>query len=735
MKNPLKYIRDVFSPSKPKSALTDVVDPSSVKIIKYPFTMNPPTTRTALSPTTSYAIQQTQDYDLSVVDRFIDSESMVFQAFSKIEEKAMNGGWQFVSRDQESLDWIRQRMADLAVVTGKPTEVFFRECIQDLIRYSNAFLYKFRDRSRSSGKSRRDVNGELIEPVAAYIRLDPSSVIPIRDKKGNITHYDVGMTSKQAGIIQGTVIGTGYDSKRVKASEIVHIYAFKNPRNNVGTPYIRPVLDDVRVLRKMEENVELLVQRHIFPLFHYIIGTETAPALPEEVEKVVYDLELMPTEGGFVTPERHKIDVLGSQGAALDASKYLEHFKERVTMGLGIGQVSLGMGAGASRASSEVIDRSLVEKAKMYQELFGSFFEQLIVKELLSEGGFEVYDVTKYIRVYVQFEEIDTDLLIKRQTHTVNLFNNQLLNHDEARQELGRDVMDEGSDEWQKLQFYTFGVAKQSEYAIKEQAEANKAKGAAKAAASQNAPQNQHVKKLSPKRQRDNIQDNVIKYLKNTDHADRFANMLESSYEDTRRDVIQIVSLAPIPMQTRDSTTLKMTFGLAKNTMEKSSYSYIYEAFSLGLVAGAGPEILNERHEILDSHVESVLGHYNHYLSKTMTNVEKDVMNIMDNLSEPSELLTSELTSLFDVRKHYIYGAAVTGIAKAFNFGKAVAFKNRGHNTAYLVSHEEACDDCTPLNGKELDVRYISAEDVPPHHRHCECTLELEKAQKDGEVR
>src|SRR6185369_9945303 len=113
-------------------------------------------------------------------------------------------------------------------------------------------------------------------------------------------------------------------------------------------------------------------------------------------------------------PERHKIDVLGAGGAAVDASKYLEHFKERVTMGLGIGQVSLGMGAGASRASSEVIDRSLVEKAKMYQELFSAFLEDAILKELLTEGGFEVYDIAKYIPVRIQFEEIDTDLLIKR---------------------------------------------------------------------------------------------------------------------------------------------------------------------------------------------------------------------------------------------------------------------------------------------------------------------------------
>lgn len=735
MKNPFKSIANFLSGSSRNTAVQDIVDPRMIKVIKYPFTMNPPTTRTAMSPSTTYAIQQTQDYDLSLIDRLIDNESLVFQAFSKIEEKAMNGGWQFVSRDQEALDWIKQRFADLTVVTGRPTEVFFREIIQDLLRYSNAFMYKFRDRERSSGKSRRDVDGNLIEPIAAYIRLDPSSVVPVRDKKGNITHFDIGVTSKQAGIIQGTSISPGYDAKRVKASEIVHMYAFKNPRNNVGTPYIWPVKDDIRALRKLEENVELLLQRHIFPLFHYIIGTETAPALPEEIEKTTYDLELMPTEGGFVTPERHKIEVLGAQGSGIDASKYLEHFKERLTMGLGIGQVSLGMGAGASRASSEVIDRSLVEKAKMYQELFRAFLEDCVLKELLMEGGFEVFDIAKYIPVRVQFEEIDTDLLIKRQTNIANLFNNQMITHDEARQEIGRDVIQAESDQWMNLQFYTFGVAKQSEYAIKEQAAADKAKGAAAAMKSQNGPSNQHGTKSSPKRQRDNIQDNVIKYLKNSEHADRFSNMLESKYEDARKDILNVARLSPIPMQLRDASSLKMTFGVSKMDMEKASYSYIYEAFSMGLMAGAGPEILNERHSIVDSHVEGVLGHYNHYLSKTMTNLEKDVMNIMDNLVEPSENVATELTSLFDVRKHYIYGAAVTGVAKAFNYGKAVAFKHRGHYKAYLKSHEESCTECSPMDNKEVDVRYIAPEDVPPHHRHCECTIELEKAEPNGEVR
>jgi hypothetical protein len=716
------------------TVVADVVDPSQIKVIKYPFTKNPPTTRTALSTTSSYAIEQTQDYDLSVIDRFIDQESMVFQTFSKIEEKAMNGGWQIVSKDQEALDWIRQRFADMAAVTNTPTEIFFRETIQDLVRYSNSFLYKHRDRLASSGKSYRDINGNLIEPIAAYIRLDPSSVVPVRDKKGNITAYDIGITAKQAGLISGTVMGPGATKKRVKASEIVHIYAFKNPRNNLGTPYIWPVKDDIRVLRKMEENVELLIQRHIFPLFHYIIGTETAPALPEEIEKVVYDLELMPTEGGFVTPERHKIDVLGAGGTAVDASKYLEHFQTRVIMGLGIGAVSLGLGGGASRASSEVIDRSLVEKAKLFQELFSSFLEDLVLKELLSEGGFEVYDVTKYTRVHIQFEEIDTDLLIKKQTNIANLFNNQMITHDEARQEMGRDVITPDSDQWNNLQFYTFGVAVQSEYAIKEQAAADRAKGAAKEAAAKNGPSNQYGKKLSPKRQRDNINDSVIKYLKNSEHASRFSDMLELRYENTRKDILAIMHQASLPLQNRDHTSLQLTFGVARNDMEKSSYSYIYEAFSLGLSSAVGPEILNERHTLVDSHAQNILEHYNHYLSKTMTNLEKDVMNIVDNLSGPSDSVASELTSLFDIRKHYIYGASVTGIAKAFNFGKALAYKSRGHEKVYLKTNEEGCQECGPLNGKEVDVRHIAPEDLPPHHRHCECTIELEKVETNGKT-
>ena len=70
----------------------------------------------------------------------------------------------------------------------------------------------------------------------------------------------------------------------------------------------------------------------------------------------------------MVTPWNHEIDVVGAQGNALEIKEYLNHFKERVAIGLGVSPHHLGMMSGTSnRSVTERLDLALYDKIKNLQ--------------------------------------------------------------------------------------------------------------------------------------------------------------------------------------------------------------------------------------------------------------------------------------------------------------------------------------------------------------------------------
>src|SRR5665213_631659 len=452
MANFITRVWNVASNKLIKDEITPSVKPLATK-----FKFNAPTSRSQFQAAAGQSTQViAQDYDLSVIDKFCDNESIVYQAFAKILQKATNNGWQFISQDQEAVDYIRRRLIEFSRVLKRPVADFIRLCLVDLVKYSNSFWYKFRDPHNSSGRRVR-VGDDLYDPIAAYVHLDASAVIPERDKFGNVLRYYVGPTHQAQFLLD--------QGKQVKPEDMVHIYVDKNERNNIGMPFIWPTIDDIRVLRHMEENLELMIHKHMFPLYQYVIGTKEQPTEPEEVEKIIIDIENMPSEGAWVTPNRHEIKVIGAEGKAMTVDKYLTYFRERVIMGLGIGLVSFGIGSGGSRASSEVIDRNLVEAAKIFQKRLCEWINDIIIPELLAEGGWDQYS-EKLPKVELTFNEIDSDTKIKIENNALQLFLANAIDYDELRARIGEDM--KAPNDSGKLFFNMFGGEKLHSFAMEE---------------------------------------------------------------------------------------------------------------------------------------------------------------------------------------------------------------------------------------------------------------------------
>lgn len=707
----------------------------SVRPLKNKFRSNAPTTRSQFQAAAGAHTQViAQDYDLSVIDRFVDNESIVYQTFSKIEEKATNNGWQYVSKDQDAVDYIRKRFTEFSRVTKRPVALLIRQILEDLIRYHNCFLYKVRDINNSTGKRVR-IGDKLYDPVSAYIRLDATAIIPEKDKDGNVLKYYIGPTHQAQFLLD--------QGKVVPPEDIVHIYHLKSERNNLGTPYIWPVIDDIRVLRHMEENLEYMIHKHMFPLYQYIIGTKEQPTEPEELEKIAIDIENIPSDGGWVTPNRHDIKVIGAEGKAMDIEKYMEFFRDRIIMGLGIGYVSFGLSGGASRASSEVIDRNLVEKSKLYQRVLSDFFNDIIIPELLAEGGWDQYS-DSLPAVFLQFKEIDSDTQIKIENHAANLFNMQAIDYDELRTRIGEDT--KADIDQSKLQFYLFGADKLQQYnvelanigATQKQAAGDSSKsGAAASATSKDKPSNQHGQKNSPKRTRDwadvedKAQGNSIKSLKNSPNAKKMNESVSTHFDSARQDVLDSIAAgrdsgASVDMS-GSKEGVRYAMGMASNAIYNTSRDYVASAWDNGYVSSFGGYITDTTMRLK---ALEVLEHHDKYVKKTLTDVENDVIMVLTDKnasSQSKEEILRKVSALFDLKKPYITGAVNASIAKAFNYGRAHGFKDMGHTEAYAKTDSKSeCDDCKGKHGNKIDLQTMTVEDIPPHHQNCTCSVEVE---------
>lgn len=276
------------------------------------------------------------DYDLAIINRIEDTDSYVSQAFLKKIGLMFKEGYEFVGPDPKTIQYIKLRFAQMARATGMPIDELLRSIGGSLIRKSNAFLVKARKESASGGKIRTLPGTDReVDPIAGYFLVPAEMMRYEADERGKILRW-------QQRLPNGNWIN-------FKTEDVVHIYFSKKEGFIFGTPTIVPVIDDIRSLRKIEENIELLVYQHLFPLFHYRIGTDMMPASinergEDEIEVARQEVRAMPAEGGLVTSHRHEIKLIGAENRSLRAEGYLEHFKKRVFSGLGISAVDMGEG-------------------------------------------------------------------------------------------------------------------------------------------------------------------------------------------------------------------------------------------------------------------------------------------------------------------------------------------------------------------------------------------------------
>ena len=368
------------------------------------------------------------EYDLTEIKSAVEADSYIAVAIHKYTQLIFKAGYSIVSKNENASMYIRNRLRLMSFATGVPIDVLLQQIADDLIRFSNVFLIKSRvETQQLAGIQAKGVYDN--KPVGGYFRVDPTTVKIKRDKNGTIKQYQQEV---------------GSNSKSFKNTEVVHIYIDKEGGAAFGTPRLTPVLEDVKMLRKIEGNSLVQIYRYANPITQMKIGVpeQGLMATDQEISDAKSEVEKMNSDGIIVTNERTEFHSIGAEGEALDITKYLAYFEARVFSALNVSASQ--MGRGGAKQDADSMEEQVHDTVKFFQRQIAIFIENEIFRELLLEGGFNpILNEDDIVRF--KFDEINLETRVKMETHALNLFQGNAVTFEEMRYKLGKDA--ESADE------------------------------------------------------------------------------------------------------------------------------------------------------------------------------------------------------------------------------------------------------------------------------------------------
>lgn len=678
------------------------------------------------------------EWDLAECGRIIDTESYARRAFKNKKNLFVKEGYSFVGKQPERVQYIKRRIRQIETASKVPFRILLGQTVASLIRCSNAFWVKVRKTEASGGRIRVDADGKKLNPVAGYFLLPAETVRFKRDEFGRIKKYQQEIFGKV--------------SVEFKPEDVIHFYFNKREGYAVGTPDLVSVKDDIRALRRIEENVELLIYQHLFPLFHYKVGTEKNPAATysdgsTEVDEVQVKVARMPSDGCWVTPERHEVKALQAGQSPVNVEKVIDHFKQRIITGLGNSSVDMGEGGTANRSTASTMSRNLVDDTKADQKEFADLFQEFVIKELLLESTFPngtVLDDKNLVEL--KFAEIDFEARQAKENHAVDIFGKNAITHPEMRMELGlepfvgdawpaskdkKTMFVKGNGEWAQT---SYGLIERDKIILQavDEPGTEMAQAAAQAAtvkstgenavANKNQPENQYGKRSSTKINKDSFA------LKNA--PSRLTSITKLSppvtvaWDSMQRDISKIIR-----RKGYSSSEVKFVVDASMSSAKDKLVSMAQRAYRIGL-SSTRTDVWDVKIDKIDAKIED---HINKYVIKLKDDLLKSIKRNTiktKNLRNQDAIIANQV---FKALKHRTSMIDNSEIMRAYNYGIASGFRVKNTDKGMkLLSVKNGSTDCSICKGDgevlfSLDSDAIIYDELPPYHPNCACTIKAGK--------
>jgi len=365
------------------------------------------------------------EYDFDEIQIVQDTDSYVSRSIKKKLDRFMTAGFEFVAKNDEPLTYIKSRIAEMEIATNKPFPLLMGETAHDVLRYNNCMWAKTRDDLRSSGRIRKDIRQVELQPVAGYHIL-PFETLEFKTRPN-------GELKKLMQIMSDG------NKKEFFPADVVHFFTNRKPGFSVGTPDLYSAIDDIALLRRIEENVEDLIETNLFPIYHYKVGSDAFPERYgtngiKETDVVRENIEYMPPGGVYISDHRHEITSIGSESKALRIDFYLDYFKRRVFSALGISPIDMGESGESNRSTASTLSKGMMMDVEALQTMIAVFINFYVITELLLEGGFNPLDIED--QVQIQFGVVDREERIAFENQQTQLFTQNAITQTELRKAL-----------------------------------------------------------------------------------------------------------------------------------------------------------------------------------------------------------------------------------------------------------------------------------------------------------
>ena len=690
-----------------------------------------------------YKDEYVYDLEVPTTHNFIDlagqvllhnTESLVRQSFKKKEGLMFKEGFGCQGANKETVRYYKTRMHQIAHATNIPTSLLLKRTARSLIRTSNAFIIKKRDETASGGRVRVSQTGKILKPIAGYFPAAPETMRIDLDANTGKTHK------------WRQVLPDGR-YKDFAVEDVIHFTIDRREGFIFGVPSIIPVIDDIRALRQIEENIELLLYQNLFPLFHYKVGTETAPAGytesgNREVDVIKEQIRLMPSEGAIVTPERHEIKAIGSEGRALRAEGYLTHFKKRVVSGLGVSAVDMGEGDTTNRSTAFTMSRALVDSVKAIQDDLEAQWDQYVINELLLESTFGDNVLDEENMVYLQFAEIDIQNKIEQQKHAIELFQTNGITFDEFRRILAQEPIPVPEDpedqdpakypEWFNTYWKLFEEplnlirAVDESYSASSQAAAEarstaltmksvKLAAETKQTIEQTKAEEDRKTKIAVSSNR-NIQkkDNTVKqaFGELKEELQFYVTKSFALKGIIDKDYIAAVSRIWIT-DTASKFNSLATAEMLKGFTNQNGFAPV-DAKSINIFNAGRNELINRIEFRIDKLATDTISLFHRRIDEHIESVT---------LNQAS--LDNNLTIAFDASQYRTNFIWSTELQKAYMYGRVLALRYNNTYGFRLVADSNSCDKCKALNGKIFNALEVDLNDIPPLHPSSRMSIEI----------
>ena len=431
------------------------------------------------------------EYELLEPWTIYDTESYLARSVERKKSLMFRNGFRFIGDNETFRSYLEKRFSQLSYMMEQTTENFFKDILLNLLLTSNCIVLKIRDSGASGGKASKKNLSRV--PVAAYTVIPSHTIYPYLNGKGRVEKWR-------------RFFADGRTFEDYAIDDIIHFYWDRKPGHIFGTPRTVPVKDDILALRRLEENIELLLIHHLFPLFHVKVGSTEEPAdyAPDgssEIDVVRHEIENMPKEGMFVTDDRVTVEAVGAKSETLDYAVIIKHYKQRIFTGLGISAVDMGEGDSANRSTAEAVSQNLKDGVKSDLDWFCGQVQMLMIRELFQEAPFKLSVQNAVAETRLAFPEIDVDNMIKMENHALNLFNSHLLTEDEARHRMHQAPFSPTDRKKTHYQLHVLNLAlalavAKTKVALEPAELAATPQG--KSPKTREQPQNQHGKNLDP---------------------------------------------------------------------------------------------------------------------------------------------------------------------------------------------------------------------------------------------